>query len=52
MIVIRGIKVTEDDLTAIAAALGYEFKGDEKADFTTLLAATCNAMQFVEEMDG
>jgi hypothetical protein len=52
LITIRGVKVTEDDLTAIAAGLGYEFKGNEKAEFTTLLAATCNAMQFVEEMDG
>jgi amidase len=49
---LRGVKVTEDDLSAIASKLGYEFKGNEKAEFTTLLAATCNAMQFVEEMEG
>jgi hypothetical protein len=47
-----GIKITEDDLAAIAEKYGYEFKGNEKAEFTTLLAATCNAMQFVSEMDG
>jgi amidase len=49
---LRGIKVTEKDLAAIADKYGYEFKGNEKAEFTTLLAATCNAMQFVSEMDG
>jgi amidase len=48
----RGIKVTGEDLSAIAKKYGYEFKGNEKAEFTTLLAATCNAMQFVSEMDG
>jgi amidase len=42
----------EDDLVSIANKYGYEFKGNEKAEFTTLLAATCNAMQFVSEMDG
>jgi len=48
----RGVKVTEEDLAAIAEKYGYKFKGNEKAEFTTLLAATCNAMQFVSEMDG
>ncbi|KAH6676522.1 putative amidase [Halenospora varia] len=47
----EGIIVTEDDLSAIAKKYGYEFKDNEKAEFTTLLAATCNAMQFVSEMD-
>ena len=46
------MKVTEDDISAIALKLGYEFTGNEKAEYTTLLAATCNAMQFVQEMDG
>ncbi len=31
---------------------GYKFKGNEKSEFATLLAATCNAMQFVHEMEG
>lgn len=48
----RGIKIQEEDLVAIAERYGYNFKGNEKAEFTTLLAATCNAMQFVNEMDG
>jgi hypothetical protein len=39
-------------LAAIAEKYGYEFKDNEKAEYTTLLAATCNAMQFVSEMDG
>jgi amidase len=47
-----GVKVTEDDLANIAEKYGYEFKGNEKAEYTTLVAATCNAMQFVAEMDG
>jgi amidase len=46
------VKVTEDDLIAIAEKYGYEFKDNEKSEYTTLLAATCNAMQFVSEMDG
>jgi amidase len=46
------VKVTEEDLAKIANKYGYEFKGNEKAEFTTLLAATCNAMQFVSEMEG
>ncbi|CAG8961663.1 hypothetical protein HYFRA_00006200 [Hymenoscyphus fraxineus] len=45
------VNVTEDDVSKIAAKYGYEFKGNEKAEFTTLLGATCNAMQFVAEMD-
>jgi amidase len=49
---LRGVKVTEDDLVAIAEKYGYEFKDNEKAEYATLLAATCNAMQFVSEMDG
>ena len=44
--------MTEDDLAAIAEKWGYDFKDNEKAEYTTLLAATCNAMQFVSEMDG
>ncbi|KAF4631907.1 hypothetical protein G7Y89_g6222 [Cudoniella acicularis] len=47
----EGIKITEDDLSAIAEKFGYEFKGDEKVEYTTLLAATCNAMQVVSEME-
>lgn len=45
------MNVTENDVSKIAAKYGYEFKGNEKAEFTTLLGATCNAMQFVSEMD-
>lgn len=48
----RGVNITENDLAVIAEKYGYEFQGNEKADFTTLLAATCNAMQYVAEMDG
>jgi amidase len=39
-------------LATIAEKYGYEFKDSEKAEYTTLLAATCNAMQFISEMDG
>lgn len=52
LILRRGVNVTESDLAAIAAKVGYELKGNEKTEFTTLLAATCNSMQFVAEMDG
>lgn len=48
----RGVKVTQDELAAIAEKYGYEFKDNEKAEYTTLLAATCNAMKLVSEMDG
>ncbi|KAE8447685.1 hypothetical protein EG329_010491 [Mollisiaceae sp. DMI_Dod_QoI] len=47
----EGINITEDDLTAVVTKFGYEFRDNEKAEYTTLLAATCNAMQFVSEMD-
>jgi amidase len=39
-------------LDSIAEKYGYIFKDNEKAEYTTLVAATCNAMQFVAEMDG
>ena len=39
-------------MAAIAEKYGYIFKDNEKAEYTALLGATCNAMQFVSEMDG
>lgn len=43
--------MTEDEVAVIANKYGYIFKGNEKEEFTTLVSATCNAMQFVAEMD-
>jgi len=45
------VKVTEDEVAVIANKYGYIFKDNEKEEFTTLVSATCNAMQFVAEMD-
>lgn len=47
----EGVHVTEEEVSVIAAKYGYEFKGNEKAEFTQLLAATSNALQFVSEME-
>ena len=47
----EGVKITEDDLTAIGEICGYDFQGNEKAEYATLIGATVNAMQFVLEME-
>lgn len=48
----REVQVTGEELEEIAAKWGYKFKEGEREQYTTLLAATCAALKFVDEMEG